>query len=54
MVQHAEDGIEDGHEVVFQTEAPKHQYRCFLESLARGETPIVVPDAAEEAACPAE
>jgi len=36
VVQHAEDGIEDGHEVVFQTEPPKHQMRCFLESLAKG------------------
>lgn len=40
VVQHAEDGIEDGHEVVFQTEPPKHQMRCFLESLAKG-TPRV-------------
>ncbi|MCK6547631.1 hypothetical protein L6R52_17405 [Myxococcota bacterium] len=41
VVQVREDGIEDGHEVVFQTEAPKHQYRCFLESFARGEAPRV-------------
>ena len=51
VVQHAEDGIEDGHEVVFQTEAPKHQYRCFLASFAK-DAPVVVPDGAEEAACP--
>jgi hypothetical protein len=36
VVQHREDGIEDGHEVVFQTDPPKRQYRCFLESFARG------------------
>jgi len=42
VAQHAEDGVQDGHEVVFQTEAPKRQYRCFLESLLRG-VPIV-PD----------
>ncbi len=36
VTQHLEDGIEDGHEVVFQTEGPKHAYRCFLEGLARG------------------
>lgn len=37
VTQHPEDGIEDGHEVVFQTEAPKHEYRCFLEGLAKGQ-----------------
>jgi hypothetical protein len=36
VVQHEEDGIEDGHEVAFQTPDPQHQYRCFLESLAAG------------------
>lgn len=36
VIQYPEDGIEDGREVVFQTEAPKHQYRCFLEGLAKG------------------
>ncbi len=36
VTQHPEDGIADGHEVAFQTEAPQHQYRCFLLSLARG------------------
>ncbi len=36
VVQHLEDGIEDGHEVVFQTAAPQLQYRCFLESLRAG------------------
>lgn len=40
VVQHVEDGIEDGHEVVFQTEAPKLQYRCFLRSLLLG-APVV-------------
>lgn len=40
VVQHREDGIEDGHEVVFQTEAPKLQYRCFLRSLLHG-MPVV-------------
>lgn len=41
VVQHEEDPIEDGHEVVFQTDPPKHQYRCFLESF-RSSTPTVV------------
>jgi len=41
VVQHPEDGIEDGHEVVFQTEAPQHQLRCLLEGFAAGETPTI-------------
>ena len=45
LTQHPGDGIEDGHEVVFQIEPPKHQYRCFLQSLLTG-TPIVPADAA--------
>ena len=36
VVQHAEDGILDGHEVVFQSDAPKDQYRHFLDSWAAG------------------
>ncbi len=32
VVQHPEGGIEDGHEVVFQTDAPKVQYQCFLKT----------------------
>ena len=36
VVQQPQDGIEDGHEVAFQTEAPKHQYRCFLKSWLAG------------------
>ncbi len=52
VVQHPEDGIQDGHEVVFQTEPPKHQYRCFLASFAAGKTPVVPPDAAADAPCP--
>lgn len=43
VTQHLEDGIEDGHEVVFQTDASKRQYRCFLETLAAGEAPTVCP-----------
>ncbi|MBX3127862.1 MAG: hypothetical protein KF718_14160 [Polyangiaceae bacterium] len=50
VVQQQEDGVQDGHEVVFQTEAPKHQYRCFLQSLRAG-TPRVPAPAAELAAC---
>jgi pimeloyl-ACP methyl ester carboxylesterase len=50
VVQHAEDAIEDGHEVMYQTEAPKHQYRCFLDTLKSG-APIVLDAAPEDAPC---
>ncbi len=41
VVQHLEDGIEDGHETVFQTEGPKVQYVEFLRSLRAEEVPTV-------------
>jgi hypothetical protein len=50
VVQHPADGIEDGHEVIFQTEAPKHQYRCFLASWLHG-APVVPPDGFENDPC---
>lgn len=46
IVQHAEDGIEDGHEVVYQRVEPQLQYRCFLETLVGGVPRVVAPDAA--------
>jgi hypothetical protein len=53
VVQAPGDLIEDGHEAAFQTPGPKHQYRCFLESLARTGVPTVVtPSADEWASCP--
>ena len=51
VVQHPEDGIEDGHEVMFQTEAPKREYRCFLQSLAQGGA-ARVPDGNVPGPCP--
>ncbi|MCA9608849.1 MAG: hypothetical protein KC619_24765 [Myxococcales bacterium] len=45
VVQHTEDGIEDGHEVVFQRPEPRMQYRCFLESLRSGTPRVVARDA---------
>jgi len=51
VIQHPGDDIEDGHEVVFQTEPPQHQYRCFLKSLAAG-APSIPPDGAAEDPCP--
>jgi hypothetical protein len=50
VVQQREDGVEDGHEVIFQTEPPKHQYRCFLRTLLTG-APRVPTPAAEDAPC---
>jgi hypothetical protein len=41
VAQHFEDGIEDGHEVMFQTPEPQLQYRCFLESLRTTGVPRV-------------
>jgi len=49
VVQHPEDGIEDGHEVVFQTELPKIQYQCFLKTLRTGTG--YVPAAADDPRC---
>jgi hypothetical protein len=51
VVQHPGDALEDGHEVVFQTDPPKHQYRCFLQSWLSG-TPSVPPDGIADAPCP--
>ncbi len=41
VTQHPSDGIEDGHEVIFQTDPPKHEYECFLASFAAGQTPRI-------------
>ena len=51
VVQHDEDGVEDGHEVMFQTAAPKKEYRCFLQSLAQGGA-ARVPDGSGVGGCP--
>ncbi|MDP9002883.1 MAG: hypothetical protein M3O46_22565 [Myxococcota bacterium] len=56
LVQHPEDGITDGHEIVFQTDPPKREYECFLATFLKG-TPIVVngnlPDGGtQDARCP--
>lgn len=32
VAQHQEDGLQDGHETVFQTTAAKLQYQCFLQT----------------------
>ena len=41
LTQHPEGPVEGGHEVVFQTEPPKRQYRCFLGDWADGRVPAV-------------
>ena len=43
LEQFPSDGVEDGHEVVFQTEPPKAAYRCFLASFAKDEPSLDCP-----------
>jgi hypothetical protein len=45
------DNIEDGHEVVFQTEPPKHAIRCFLQSWLSSDKPMIPAYGPELAAC---
>jgi len=52
VAQHPEDDVEDGHEVAYQTEGPKHQYRCFFASWAAGLIPVVPAPEGEWAPCP--
>ena len=42
----------NGHHVTFDIEAPKHQYGCFMEQLARGDAPIVDQGYEQGAPCP--
>jgi len=51
VVRYPEDGIMEGHYVVFQREEPKHQYGCFLEDLARGRVPVIVQGVEQGGAC---
>jgi pimeloyl-ACP methyl ester carboxylesterase len=52
VTQAPSDGVEDGHEAMFQTQGPKYQYRCFLASYAKG-GPVVVPVPQDsDALCP--
>jgi hypothetical protein len=53
VTQHLEDGIEDGHEVMFQEDPPKHEYQCFLASWLTTGAPSVATDASRDAPCPA-
>lgn len=51
VTQHPSDGIEDGHEIVFQTDAPKREYRCFLQAWASGAMPNVPVPGSIDAPC---
>jgi hypothetical protein len=51
-VQYQKDMIEDGHEVMFQREEPKYQYRCFLRTLRDEGAPRVPPGLASPEVCP--
>ncbi len=50
-VQWPEDGIEDGHEALFQTDPPRHQARCFLSSWLQHGTPTVPVGGAYDDPC---
>jgi hypothetical protein len=52
LTQHPEDGVLDGHEVVFQTDPPKHEYQCFLASWLATGVPSVPTAASRDAPCP--
>lgn len=52
VTQWPADGIEDGHEVIFQRAEPKYQYRCFLKGFAAGDVPTVPAGLASDAVCP--
>ncbi|MEM9692752.1 MAG: hypothetical protein AAGA56_09420 [Myxococcota bacterium] len=51
VIQHEEDNVEDGHEVMFQTEGPKHQYQCFLQSWRETGMPSVPPPGPRTESC---
>jgi hypothetical protein len=51
VIQHPGDGIEDGHEMVFQTDPPKREYRCFLQTWVAGQTPLVPLPGDVDGAC---
>jgi hypothetical protein len=52
VTQNPGDNIEDGHEVVFQTDPPKHEYRCFLTTWLAGGVPKVPQGMTADSPCP--
>ncbi|WP_281645662.1 hypothetical protein [Parendozoicomonas sp. Alg238-R29] len=52
VVRYPEDGIKSGHHVVFQQEAARHQYGCFLENIAEGRVPVIpLPGGSQNEGC---
>ncbi len=51
LIQVAEDGIQDGHEVAFQHEGPQRATRCLLEALAAGDAPRIGQGGAWDQEC---
>ncbi|TNE92750.1 MAG: hypothetical protein EP330_00610 [Deltaproteobacteria bacterium] len=51
VFQQPEDGVEDGHEVWFQTEAAKHLTRCFLSTWLSDGTPTIPQPGGEQDPC---
>ena len=45
VVQHMQDGLEDGHEVMWQLPDAQTQYRCFLRSYLQDPAPSIVDPA---------
>lgn len=52
LARHPKDPYEDGHEIMFQREEPKYQYRCFLRTLRDEGVPRVPEGIASPAVCP--
>jgi pimeloyl-ACP methyl ester carboxylesterase len=44
VVQHLEDGVEDGHEVAYQLPQARRQVQCFVESWVAGSPQVVAAD----------
>ncbi|MBX7191758.1 MAG: hypothetical protein K1X94_06860 [Sandaracinaceae bacterium] len=45
VAQHPDDGIEDGHETMWQTEPPRAQFRCFLHTMSDAAPTVADPSA---------
>jgi hypothetical protein len=52
VVQYADDGIVDAHQIHRQLDAVKYQYGCFLATYLRDGVPTVLAPAAVDAPCP--
>lgn len=52
LTQFLSDGIEDGHEVMFQLDPPKHEYQCMLASWLATGVPTIPTNDTRDAPCP--